>query len=202
MRLLLAMSCLLLAVSGCAMSRVTPVCANPVRIPPMPRDFVWEQVVDVVDDYFDIDREERGRVIGDVVTVGRIDTFPAVGSTLLEPWRGDSVTAYDRLESTLQSIRRRAVVQVIPAEDGSVLIDVAVFKELEDVPRPEGAPVASATFRYDQSLQRFSEPVGGQPVPLGWIGVGRDCNLEKKMISQIVARLNPQAYGWTSLFYR
>jgi hypothetical protein len=191
MRSLLVSLCLVAAVSGCAPWRMPPPAyENPIRLPPMPRDYMWEHIVDVVDDYFEIEREERSRVMGNVVTVGRIDTFPAVGSTLLEPWKGDSATQYEKLECTLQSERRRAVVQVIPTEDGGALVDMTVYKELEDVPQPEQASTASATFQYNYSLNQIAEPVGAQPVPLGWIGRGRDPALEQKMLCKLMKRMN------------
>lgn len=182
---------LILATAGCTMrpfatGPAMPI-ENPARCGAHP-DYVYDQVVDVVDNYFEIEREERPRLVGDVITPGRIDTLPTVGSTLLEPWRKDSANAYQRLESTLQSMRRRALVQVIPTAEGT-LIDVAVYKELEDVIRPEFAPTAAATFRHDESLIRYSEPVGGQPAPLGWIPQGRDCALEQRMLAQIMRRL-------------
>ena len=66
------------------------------------------QAVDAVDDYFRIEREERVRLIGGVLTEGRIDTFPIIGSTIFEPWRKDSTPGYEKVHATLQSIRRRA----------------------------------------------------------------------------------------------
>ena len=42
-------------------------------------------------------------------------------------------------------MRRRAVVRVIPAQGGH-WVDVAVFKELEDVVKPEHATAGAATF--------------------------------------------------------
>jgi hypothetical protein len=41
-----------------------------------------DPAVDAVDDYFRIEREERVRLIGGVLTEGRIDTFPITGSTV------------------------------------------------------------------------------------------------------------------------
>ena len=107
-----------------------------------------------------------------MLTEGRIDTYPVTGATLLEPWRGDSVTNYDRLEATLQSIRRRCFVRVIP-EPASYLIDVQVFKELEDLPRPTMSTAGAATFntsaaddRGTQPLPSYSETAGGaRPAP-------------------------------------
>jgi len=164
---------------------------NPVLVQTLDRDFVWEQVVDVVDDYFKIQQEERVRLVGDMLTEGQLRTYPRGGSTLLEPWNHDSADFYERLESTLQSIRRRAQVRVIPAE-GGYLVEVQVYKDLEDVPRPESGSVSQsnpAALRNDDSLQRVNNPVGGQQPTLGWIEVGRDLALEQVILSRIQERL-------------
>mgnify|MGYP000975489035 CR=1 FL=1 len=110
------------ALCGCALPVFAPpeaflppasaVTNNRILVPVVDQDQVWEQVVDVVDDYFKIEHEERIRLVGDILTEGRLETFPRSGSTLLEPWNKDSVTAYEQLESTLQSTRRRASVRV------------------------------------------------------------------------------------------
>jgi hypothetical protein len=175
---------------------------NNVVVPAVNRDFAWDQVVDVVDDYFEIEREERVKQVGDTLTEGSIDTFPLTGATLLEPWRRDSVGYYERLESTLQSIRRRAFVRVVPDQHG-YLVDVTVIKELEDVPQPEKASAGAATFRYDTSLQRDTEfatdpfripgdparPNGPRTPTVGWIPLGRDPKLEQEMLAKIQTRL-------------
>ncbi|MBI3469107.1 MAG: hypothetical protein HY000_39385 [Planctomycetes bacterium] len=175
--------------AGCAMTPPpAPVAlGNPALIPILDRELVWNTTVDVVDDYFQIEREDRVRLVGDVLIEGRIDTYPLVGSTLFEPWRHDSSDAYEKLESTLQSMRRRAVVRVIPDQPG-FLVDVAVFKELEDVRRPERATAGAATFRNDSSLERFTEPVGGQAPTYGWIPRGRDVVLEQEIIAKLQTR--------------
>ncbi|MCC7086682.1 MAG: hypothetical protein IT427_16910 [Pirellulales bacterium] len=183
----------------------TPMSVEPqnnVVVPAVNRDFAWDQVVDVVDDYFEIEREDRVKQVGDILTEGSIDTFPLTGATLLEPWRHDSVGWYERLESTLQSIRRRAFVRVIPDEHG-YFVDVTVIKELEDLPQPEKASAGAATFRYDTSLQRDTEfatdpyripgdparPVGPRTPTVGWIPLGRDTMLEQALLAEIRARL-------------
>ena len=168
-----------------------PPQANPVLVQTLDRDFVWEQVADVVDDYFKIKEEDRVRLVGDMLTEGLLTTYPRGGSTLLEPWNHDSADFYERLESTLQSIRRIAIVRVIPAQ-GGYLVEVQVQKELENVPRPESGSVSQsnpAALRNDDSLQRVTNPVGGQQPTLGWIGVGRDLALEQVILAQIQGRL-------------
>ncbi len=160
---------------------------NPTFVPVGDHQYVWENVVDVIDDYFKIKREEPVRQIGETLTEGRLETFPVVGATIFEPWRGDSVGRDERIESTLQSIRRRAVVRVIPA-DGGYWVDVAVFKYLEDVVKPEHATAGAATFRYDDSLVRVVNPVGEQEINVGWIPLGRDAKLEQRILGQLQSR--------------
>src|SRR5688572_32207595 len=71
---------------------------NPIVVPVTDRDVAWDNIVDVVDDYFKIEREDRVQLIGDILNEGQIETFPQTGATLLEPWRPDSANAYERLE--------------------------------------------------------------------------------------------------------
>jgi len=177
----------------------TAVVPNPTLIPTMDRDLLWDQLVDVIDDYFKIQKEQRVRLVGDILTEGRLDTYPRTGSTIFEPWNRDTVNRYERLESTLQSIRRFAVVRVIPAEAG-FLVEVNVLKELEDLPRPENGLASYANLRNDSSLRRYSNPVGGQQPTLGWIGLGRDIALEQEILATLQGRMAgvsvPQAYAY------
>jgi hypothetical protein len=169
---------------------VVPPQSNPVVVPNMDRDFVWDQVVDVVDDYFRIEYEDRVRLEGDLLTEGRLETYPRTASTIFEPWNHDSVSPYQRWEATLQSMRRRALVIVTPAQ-GGFLIDVQVYKELEDVPKPESGAISLAnaqTLRNDDALIRLTNPVGGREPTSGWIGVGRDTELEQVILAGIQAR--------------
>ena len=164
-----------------------PAYANPIFIPITDHRCAWEQVVDSVDDYFRIKREEPVRVVGNVLTEGRIETVPDVSPTIFEPWRRDTADPEQRIENTLQSMRRWARVRVIPAEGGH-LVDVAVFKELEDVVRPERATAGAAMFRYDSSLTRITDPITGQQITQGWISRGRDTSLEQYMIADLLSR--------------
>lgn len=165
---------------------------NPLFLPPIEPEFVWNNLVDAVDDHFRIEREERVRLIGGILTEGRIDTFPTIGSTLLEPWRGDSTSGYEKLHATLQSVRRRATVRLIPTEGGA-LVDVVVQKELEDLDKPEHATAGGATPRHDATLVRNEGSPGRFSVTLGWIPIGRDASLEQKILRDIQCRLDVPA---------
>jgi hypothetical protein len=164
-----------------------PGLQNPLLVPAVDREVVWEQVTDALDDYFTIQREERVRQVGDVVLEGRIETFPVGGATLLEPWRKDSTPGPERLQSTLQSIRRRAVVRVTPTS-GGYLIDLAVYKELEDLASPQHATVGRARVRHETTLDRNENEIGADSFTLGWIPVGRDVTLEQQILQEIRER--------------
>jgi hypothetical protein len=171
--------------------RDVPPQPNPVLVTSMDRDFVWDQVVDVVDDYFRVEHEERVRLVGNMLTEGTLETYPRTASGIFEPWNHDSVNAYERLHATLQSMRRRAFVYVTPIE-GGFTVDVQVYKELEDVARPASGAVSLAnaeTLRNDDALIRLTNPVGGQEPTRGWIGLGRDVALEQVILSGIQARI-------------
>lgn len=161
---------------------------NPMLVPVLDPDFAWDEIVDTVDDYFRIRQEERVRLVGNVLTEGRIETYPEVASTLFEPWRHDSANFHERLVSTTQSMRRYAIVRVIPDGRG-YLVSVAIMKELEDVASPEHATAGAATFRHDQSVERYTSPVAGGAASLGWIVVGRDTALEQRILGQLHAKL-------------
>src|SRR5262245_5355459 len=110
---------LALAAGGCASHVTSPavVQQNPTLLPWINRDLLWDQIVDVVDDHFPIASERRVQVIGDVMTEGSIITIPKTSSTILEPWRRDAANVADKWENTLQTMRRRAVLRVIPTGD-------------------------------------------------------------------------------------
>lgn len=196
MRQLVLAGTLLVAMSGCAagppyggpMAQPAPVFfANPSFVPYANHEQLWDNVVDVLDDYFAIKQEEPVRLVGNVLTEGRLDTFPTAGATVFEPWRHDSANDYERLESTLQSIRRRALVRVIPADRG-FWIDVTIFKELENVKSPTGSATGSATFHFDTTLTRVVGPLDEQQASEGWIPRGRDTALEQQILEQLLAR--------------
>src|SRR5262249_53350576 len=146
-------------VAGCV---VMPVQENPVFVHPDPavtvENPVWlplgsepqnygkvfEQILDVVDDYFEIAYANRYD--------GRIETFPHISPGLEQFWKPGSPDGYQRVEATLQTIRHRGAVLIQPAPDGGVFVQVTIFKELEDLPRPIRATAGSAAFRSDNTV--------------------------------------------------
>jgi hypothetical protein len=164
-------------VAGCATLGVRQVTPNPLLVPSADFEAVWQQTVAVVDEYFDIASENR--------LARQILTQPRGGATLVEPWHGDSVGADERLESTLQSIRRFARVTVNPDPKGGFAVKVEVYKQLEDLPKPERQAGGRAVFSDQFPVNRTREVVGPVPLPLGWIDRGRDTKLEQAILARL-----------------
>ncbi len=163
--------------------------ANPLLVPSPDAQYVFAIVADVIGDYFRLDHEEPVRSLGAMLTEGRIDTFPKVGATVFEPWDHDSADRDERVESTLQSIRRHAVVKVVPSREG-FWIDVVVLKELENMAQPEYATAGKGTFPHDVTQSRVIDPMLVRDPHLNWIPLGRDPVLEQRIIGQLRDRFN------------
>ena len=164
---------------------------NPLELPPSPDDFVWSQVIDAVDDYFRIAREQPVQNSDGIVLDGRVETAYRIGASCFEPWRKDSTAGFERLQSTLQSIRRRAIVTVRPQGPGYT-IEVIVQKDLEDVDRSQYSTESSAATRHDGTVVRREDRFDDSPVTLGWIPLGRDTSLEQVILSDIFGRITQE----------
>lgn len=154
-----------------------PPPSNPLHVPPGDFEKMWNKVVAEVNKHFPMASENR--------LAGTIRTDSVMTGTLIEPWTPDAVTFSDRLEATLQTIRKFAVVQIDPAPEGGYLIKVEVNKEMEDLSKPAMQPAGRAAFYNDFPVNRTREIVGAVPTPLGWMPMGRDTNLEQKILSEI-----------------
>lgn len=200
----LLMACAILCCTGCQAYRSfsglenqpipTTGVANPLAVPMLDRWLVMEQISDELDNYFRIFREERIRMHDGILSEGRIETHPKIGSTLLEPWRRDSLIGFERLHATLQTVRRFAKVRVVPAGD-HYQIDLQVFKELEDLPQPIGSGISGEILRHDSSLDIDDELPQLTEQNQGWIPLGRDVLLEQQILRNIQARLQKCANG-------
>ncbi len=162
--------------------------SNPVSLPPAEDNFVWLQVVDVVDDFFHIRNEQPVQNRGDIVLDGRLETSYRAGATLSEPWAKDSTSGFERLQSTFQSIRRRAIVTVRP-EGAGYELEVIVQKELEETDRSQYATEGAASPRREVTIVRTDDSVDDTPRTLGWIPLGRDESLEQVILQDILGRV-------------
>lgn len=161
--------------------------SNPITLSVNDSEFLWNQIVDTVEDYFKIKSEQRASRDPTGWLEGRMETYPEIGATLLEPWRKDASFGFQRIQSTLQTIRRTCFVRVIPIEQG-FSVAVEVIKELEDVDRSQYSSEGSAIARHDGSIVRATPGLAGQPITLGWIRQENDTELEQRILREIFGR--------------
>jgi hypothetical protein len=157
-----------------------PPVENPVYVPLGPPSYgvVFEKVIDVVDDYFEIAYSSRYD--------GRIESFPKIAPGLERFFLPGSPSVPERTYNWLQTIRHRCVVLIQPADDDGFFIDVKVFKELADIPRPSHQTAGASVFRSDITVERQFEVI--DPTFAGdmnWIPIGRDTHLEQCILQQI-----------------
>jgi hypothetical protein len=171
------------ASSGCATTSGAPTLTeNPMVVPGVDYETVHRASVIAVDQFFDIATEDRVQ--------RKIVTQTKSGATLLEPWELDSVGFQERLECTLQTIRRFAIITINPSPTGQGwAIKVAVYKELEDLLQPDRQSIGRAVFNSQISLNRSREVIGPVQAPPYWIARGQDLKLEQAILAKIRSSL-------------
>ncbi len=139
-------------------------------------------------------REQPVQNSDGIILDGRIETSYRIGASLLEPWRKDSTAGFERLQSTLQSIRRRAIITVRP-QGAAYTIEVIVQKDLEDTNHSQYATESTSARRHDGTLVRNSDGFDNNPQTLGWIPLGRDASLEQAILKNIFDRITQPDRG-------
>lgn len=159
------------------------VLANPAYVAMGPTDYacLYEAVLDVLDDYFEIAYANRYD--------GTIRTFPRVAPGLEQPWRPGSPDGPERTYATLQSLRYRCDAVIQPGEQGGYMVYITVYRELEDVPRPIRATAGAAAFRSDNTVDRQFEVIDPAVVQVGWIPKGRETYVEQAILRKLDRKL-------------
>ncbi|TWT57280.1 hypothetical protein KOR42_06390 [Thalassoglobus neptunius] len=144
-------------------------------------EVVWERAIDVLHEFnFEIERENRLAKV--------IRTAPKVGASIFEPWHKDAVGFENRIEGTLQSVRRIVEVSFQLDDQGrGYVVSVAAYKEIEDLPGVAANSPGAATFQESMPLSVDLDPVVGQTSPSLWIPVGRDPLLEQTLLAKLRA---------------
>lgn len=194
----------LLCAVGCCLTNQTPGgpnvelgaydpdAPNPLFVKTQDPQALWEAIVDVVDNYYEIDQETPIRAYdqtssdGSVYhyqTEGRLDTKPSIVGGALDPWRKNSAECGKKCFATLQTVRSSAVVRVVP-ESGGFFIYLSIYEELEDLPRPMGSTVGYSS-QYNDDLSKLQQAVGERQQSKGWIPVGRNKEQESRILKEI-----------------
>jgi hypothetical protein len=120
---------------------------------------------------------------------GLITTFPITSQQFFEFWRDDVETAYDVMEASLLTIRRRAEIQVLGEAEGSDhRLVVSVYREKLSTPDRQYNSSAAAFRVFSRTLPSTA---GKTIVPERddvWLPAGRDGLLERRLIREITGR--------------
>ena len=160
---------------------------NPILVvpgTPTPEGYavVYERVLEALNDYFEILPGPR--------YAGQIETKPKIASGYEQPWKYGSPDPRERLLATIQTLRHRAVVRIMPGERGGFKVYVEVYRELEDAPVPVGSLRGGASFRELPTVDRRIDVTGlVTPQARDWIPAGRDPAYEQVLLRKIQERL-------------
>jgi hypothetical protein len=155
-------------------------CENPLYVPLGPPSYgaVFEKVLDVLGEYFDVAKSNRYD--------GTIETYAKIAPGFERALLPGSPDCEQRTLATLQTIRHFAKVEIQVADaEGGFFVCVKVFKELEDLPRPSRTASGPAIFRSDNTVERHFEVVQGSNTDTAWIPIGRDHRLEQVILQRI-----------------
>jgi hypothetical protein len=132
--------------------------------------------------------EMRFEILYPASKPGRIDTENLTGDSWFEFWRDDTVGSFQRVESSLYTIRRAVHVHVTPPPAGSTGCQVAVKVDKERLSAPGTSPagIAQAYDLFDPgktSLARQDEFKESERY--AWLPEGRDDALEQVILERI-----------------
>ena len=146
-------------------------------------DVLWESCQEVL-------RRHRFRLDYVDRRSGTITTFPETSQSLFEFWRHDVDTAYDLWESTLRTVRRRAVVQVDREEGGhGGQVTVTVYRQTFATPERQFNNSAATLRVFGETLPGVAGEPGLTRADDYWIDAGRDGAMEHRLVEQILLRV-------------
>jgi hypothetical protein len=118
---------------------------------------------------------------------GYILTRPLPGSQFFEFWRKDNADSYSAAQSSIQSIRRTAELNLSEV-NGQICINCAVRKQRLYLSAP---PEEKAGLKYDritgQKIRTTNTGLDTNPKQMSWIDLGNDAKLAAVILKKIEA---------------
>ena len=115
---------------------------------------------------------------------GRIDTEHLTGANWFEFWRDDSVGNFQRVESSLHTIRREVHVVVTPAPTGCQ-VSVKADKERLSAPGTSPAGISEAYDIFNPRKTSLARQDEFKETQYTWLPEGRDDALEQMLLERI-----------------
>ena len=85
----------------------------------------------------------------------------------------------------LEAVEKELIWQFFGRRRGGFFIEVTVFKELEDLPRPVRATQGAAIFRADNNVERQFTVIDPTIFEANWIPRGRDVEVEQVLLRKL-----------------
>jgi hypothetical protein len=156
---------------------------NPTRFASADADYVENVARRVLEELrFDIEYPEASE--------GRLATRGLTGASWFEFWRDDTIGTDQRVEASLHTIRRRALVSITPAGGGAEVF-VKVTKERLTAPGAGPQSIGETYSIYDFQISELFERDELAPTPYEWVDQGRDERLEQEILARLAKRLGP-----------
>jgi len=115
---------------------------------------------------------------------GHIETQPLTGASWFEFWRKDTIGRVQVAESSLHTVRRRAMVTVSPKDGGSQVF-VQVIKERAAAPGTMPTSFGYALSQHNVESTNLMRQDALEETDYVWVRTGRDPLLEQYILEQI-----------------
>jgi len=118
-----------------------------------------------------------------------ITTHPQSSQHFFEFWRRDVHSAYDWFDATMNPVRRRVEVSMLPVGDlGNVQLSLTVVKERLSMPDRQFNDAGAAYQFFGYSLPATTGQAVISRADEQWISQGRDAAVEQYLLDEILAR--------------
>lgn len=141
---------------------------------------LWEAASDSLRRYsFRIDREDRAS--------GVITTHPETSAQSFEFWRPQPRPAYYWAESNLQTVQRKATVQILPVDSqGTYSVDVKIERLRLRLEERQIDNPAAALRLYSAEAPTVSGQMVRPSAETQWTPLGRDETIEQAILGDIL----------------
>ena len=194
-RAMLPVAALLLPVWGC-MAPAQPIGRTAALLSVSDADAferLWEASARVLRrNHLQPTREDR--------VAGVIQSSPTVTESWFEFWRRDVVDGYSFAEAQLHTIRRAALIKMDRSEEpDEYIVSVRVNKERLSMPERQVTSAAGAIQMFGSGLPTTSGKMVAAAKARAWIPLGRDGNLEARLLGEIIREYHPSNYEYVDV---
>lgn len=126
----------------------------------------------------------------------RILTYPLPGAQFFEFWRKDAIGSFNRIESTLHTVRRTAELTFLPVNNATQIVCVVRTERLNLPSRETASPnqayqILTESSPIVQTLKLSADQIRG----MSWVPLGQDSELANLILQNITQHQEDQ--DWT-----